>query len=223
MTGAKTGPAETTVPSGPTMTATREEELDGALGDLAASYSAQHGGAPVFVALTSRPLFPLEAPTARTPSDQAEVVVVQLVPGASPHSAISSWPAELVGSSGVTGETAYAVNTSSASLGKGGSFDYQFLLPGTGWQRLALDLGSSSGSSTGPALFKVSAYNYATNAWDALGVRPAGGQLTVPVPDPKRYLGPSGALQVRFAALQQDVEVYGAFPTLSATPTAARQ
>ena len=70
----------------------------------------------------------------------------------------------------------------------------------------------------GPALVAVRAYNYATSHWDPLRVRPHKGELLAPVPDAADHLGPGGALEVQVMADQNGVEVYGAYPTLAASP-----
>ena len=195
-----------------------EAEVEMALGDLAASYSTQQGGAPVFVAMAAHKVFPFDAGGSGSPPAVTDVIVVPLSSNEGRHVALYDVPGELVGSAGVSGETEYAVMTGSLTLEAGGSFDYQFLVPGTRWSRLELDLGSASGETYGPPLVAVRAYNYATRLWDSLRVRSHKGELLAPVPDASRHLGPGEALEVQVVAEQDGVEVYGGFPTLSATP-----
>jgi hypothetical protein len=195
-----------------------KREVEMALGDLAAAYSTQQGGAPVFVAMAAHKLFPLDAGGGRAAPTVTDVIIVPLAGDEDRYVALSGVPGELVGSTGVTGETEYAITTGSLTLEAGGSFDYQFLLPGTRWSQLELDLGSSSGETYGPALVGVKAYNYATSQWDNLRVRSHKGELLARVPDAAHHLGPGGALEVQVVADQAGVEVYGGFPTLSATP-----
>ena len=202
--------------------ALRASDLLQSLSDLASSTSAQQRGAPVFVALASGDLLPLGGATATTPVVRYEVVVVPLTlafdgrAGPVPFDV----PGELVGSNGVTGENSYALTTGSLTLGTGGAFDYQFLLPGAQWSRLELDLGSSSGSTTDHSLISVSAYNHSTSRWDALHLKASSGELEAGIPHPTRYLGPGGALDVRIAAVHNGVEVYGAYPQLLASTPA---
>jgi hypothetical protein len=176
----------------------------------------------VLVALASGSLLPLGGATTTTPLVRYQIVVVPLAlaldgrPGPVPFDV----PGELVGSNGVTGENSYALTTGSLTLGTGGAFDYQFLLPGARWSRLELSLGSASGSTTGHSLISVSAYNHSTSRWDALYVKASSGELGARIPHPARYLGPGGALDVRIAAVHNGVEVYGAYPMLLASPPA---
>jgi hypothetical protein len=195
-----------------------KSEVEMALGDLAASYSTQQGGAPVFVAMAAHKLFPLDAGSGGPSPAVTDVVVVPFSGHENPHLALYGIPGELVGSSGVTGETEYAVTTGSLTLEAGGAFDYQFFVPGTKWSRLELDLGSASGETYGPALVGARAYNYSTNRWDSLRVAAHKGELLAPVPDASSHLGPGGTVEVQVVADQNGVEVYGGFPTLSATP-----
>jgi hypothetical protein len=194
-----------------------KREVQMALGGLAASYSTQQGGAPVFVAMAASRLFPFDAGSGQPPA-VTDVIVVPLSGHQGRHVTLSDVPGELVGSHGVAGEMEYALTTGSLTLDAGGSFDYQFLLPGTRWDRLQLDLGSASGETYGPALVAVRAYNYATRHWDPLRVSPDKGELLAPVPDAAHHLGPGGALEVQVMAERNGVEVYGAYPTLSAAP-----
>ena len=195
-----------------------EREVEMALGGLGASYSTQLGGAAVFVAIATHKLFPFDAGTGGSRPAVTDVIVVPLTGHESRQDALSDVPGELVGSSGVTGEMEYAITTGSLTLNAGGAFDYQFLLPGTRWRGLELDLGSSSGETYGPPLVGVKAYNYATSRWDTLRVRPHKGELLADVPDATYHLGPGGTLEVQVVAEQNGVEVYGGFPTLSAIP-----
>ena len=192
--------------------------VETALGDLAASYSTQQGGAPVFVAMAAHKLFPFDAGGGGSSPAVTDVVVVPFAGHESPHQALYDVPGELVGSNGVTGETEYAVTTGSLTLAAGGSFDYQFFVPGTRWSRLELDLGSASGETYGPALVGARAYNYSTNRWDSVRVTSRKGELLAPVPDAAGHVGPGGTVEVQVVADQNGVEVYGGFPTLSATP-----
>jgi hypothetical protein len=195
-----------------------KSEVETALGGLAASYSTQQGGAPVFVAMAAHKLFPFDAGGGRSSPAVTDVVVVPFAGHESPHQALYDVPGELVGSSGVTGETQYAVTTGSLTLAAGGSFDYQFFVPGTRWSRLELDLGSASGETYGPALVRARAYNYSTNVWDSVRVISHKGELLAPVPDASSHVGPGGTVEVQVVADQNGVEVYGGFPTLSAMP-----
>ncbi|HTT90720.1 MAG TPA: hypothetical protein VMF65_14300 [Acidimicrobiales bacterium] len=192
-------------------------EVQTALGDLAASYSTEQGGAPVFVAMAAHKLFPLDAHGAQNPV-VTDVVIVPLTEGQGGHEFPTDLPGQLVGSSGVTGETDYAITTGSLTLRAGGAFDYEFLLPGARWRRLELDLGSSSGETYGPPLVQLETYNYATGHWDTLQVKARSGELLARVPDVTHHVGPGGTLEVRVVAAQNGVEVYGGFPTLSAIP-----
>ena len=195
-----------------------EREVEMALGGLGASYSTQLGGAAVFVAIATHKLFPFDAGTGGSRPAVTDVIVVPLTGHQSRQDALSDVPGELVGSTGVTGEMEYAITTGSLTLNAGGAFDYQFLLPGTRWRGLELDLGSSSGETYGPPLVGVKAYNYTTSRWDTLRVRPHKGELLADVPDAAYHLGPGGTLEVQVVAEQNGVEVYGGFPTLSAIP-----
>jgi hypothetical protein len=221
--GASTRPART----GPApSSALRASGLLQALNDLASSFSAQHGGDPVFVALAGGTLLAHKT-LSGTPVADYEVVVAPLTmtfsDGIRPGPVPFDVPAELVGSAGVTGENSYALTTGSLTLGLGGRFDYQFLLPGARWAHLDLDLGTSAGSTPGHPLVRVTAYNYSTSGWDQLLVRARAGELLAGITHPARYMGPGDALEVRIAALQDGVEVYGAYPTLWATPSAGAQ
>ena len=195
-----------------------EREVEMALGGLGAAYSTQLGGAAVFVAIATHKLFPFDAGTGGSRPAVTDVIVVPLTGHQSRQDALSDVPGELVGSTGVTGEMEYAITTGSLTLNAGGAFDYQFLLPGTRWRGLELDLGSSSGETYGPPLVGVKAYNYTTSRWDTLRVRPHKGELLADVPDVAYHLGPGGTLEVQVVAEQNGVEVYGGFPTLSAIP-----
>jgi hypothetical protein len=197
-------------------------EIETALGDLAASYSTQQGGMPVFVATTAHDLFPSDASAGSSHPLVTDVLIVPLTAGEIPRQALFELPGELVGSTGVTGETQYAITTGSLTLEAGGTFDYEFLLPGGRWRRLDLDLGSSSGETYGPPLVLLKTYDYATGRWDELRVRAHSGELLAAVPDVARHLGPGGTLEVQVEATQNGVEVYGGFPTLSAIPAASR-
>ncbi len=221
-TGAAGPRSAQSMPRSSTTAASQKEsaarsQVQMALGDLAASYSTEQGGAPVFVAMAASKLFPLDVGS-REPPAITDVIVVPLTGHQSQHVTLSDVPGELVGSKGVAGETEYALTTGSLTLNAGGSFDYQFFLPGTRWNGLQLDLGSASGETYGPPLVAVRAYNYATSHWDALRVKAHKGELLAPVPDAADHLGPGGALEVQVMAAQNGVEVYGAYPTLSATP-----
>jgi hypothetical protein len=189
-----------------------------ALGDLAASYSTQQGGSPVFVAMAAHKLFPFDTSSSGSSPAVSDVIVVPFSGHESRQVALYDVPSELVGSAGVSGETEYAVTTGSLTLAAGGSFDYQFLVPGTRWSRLELDLGSASGETYGPALVGALAFDYATGRWDPLRVSAHKGELLAPVPDASSHLGPGGTVEVRVVADQNGVEVYGGYPTLSASP-----
>ncbi len=226
-TVARTGAAEAT--SGASAGAARaaraaraaaaaQREVETNLGDLAASYSTEHGGAPVFVAMAAQKLFALDSSSGAENPVVSDVVVVPLTDGQDRDQALTDVPGELVASKGVTGETESAITTGSLTLQAGGMFDYQFLLPGTRWRGIELDLGSSSGETYGPPLVGLRTYNYATGRWDALRVRAHAGELLAVVPDVAHHLGPGGTLEVQVVATQDGVEVYGGFPTLSATP-----
>jgi hypothetical protein len=195
-----------------------KSEVEMALGALAASYSTQQGGAPVFVAMAAHKLFPFDAGGSGPSAAVTDVVVVPFSGHESPGLALSDVPGELVGSNGVTGETEYAITTGSLTLAAGGSFDYQFFVPGTRWSRIELDLGSASGETYGPALVGARAFNYSTSRWDSVHVTPHKGELLAPVPDASSHIGPGGTVEVKVVADENGVEVYGGFPTLSATP-----
>jgi hypothetical protein len=198
-----------------------QREVGTALGDLAASYSTEQGGAPVFVAMAAHNLFRFDASAGAERPVVTDVVVVPLTNSQGHQDVLTNVPGELVGSTGVTGETEYAITTGSLTLQAGGAFDYQFLLPDQHWRRLELDLGSSSGETYGPPLVGLKAYNYSTGHWDTLQPRAHSGELLAQVPDVAHYLGPGGTLEVKVVAEQDGVEVYGGFPTLSATSAGA--
>ena len=99
--------------------AAAKRQVEMALGDLAASYSTQQGGAPVFVAMAAHKLFPLDVGS-REPPAVTDVIVVPLTGHQSQHVTLSDVPGELVGSTGVTGETEYAITTGSLTLNAGG-------------------------------------------------------------------------------------------------------
>ena len=207
------------VPLAPeTSVATRHLDLVRLLDDLAATYSAQQGGTPVFIALAAAgTASPDLTSTVRTGGGN-EVVVVPMPVTERPSRDISAMPGELVGAAGVTGAATSALTTSSLSLGKGGSFYYQFLLPGTRWRHLALDLGSSSGSTNGLGA-GASAFDYAKGVWVPLRVRAVSWELRATVPASPGYVV-GGALEVRLRAADDGVEVYGTFPDLAARPAA---
>jgi hypothetical protein len=210
-------------PARPADVAAAQREVETTLGDLAASYSTEHEGAPVFVAMAARKLFPVGPTGGGEGPVVTDVVVVPLTNGQDRHQPLTDVPGELVASTGVTGETESAITTGSLTLQAGGTFDYEFVLPGTRWRGLELDLGSSSGETFGPPLVGLRAYNYATGHWDALRVRPHAGELLAHVPDVAHHLGPGGTLEVQVVATQDGVEVYGGFPTVSATPAGSAQ
>ena len=92
-----------------------KRQVQMALGDLAAAYSTEQGGAPVFVAMAASKLFPLDA-ASREPPAVTDVIVVPLSGHQSQHVTLSDIPGELVGSKGVAGETEYALATGSLTL-----------------------------------------------------------------------------------------------------------
>ncbi|HXW81251.1 MAG TPA: hypothetical protein VEJ84_17245 [Acidimicrobiales bacterium] len=199
----------------------RASNLLKALSDLASSTSAQQGGAPVFVALVNGRLLPSNAVPPTTHVAGYEVIVAPLsltFDAGQPGPPSLDIPGELVGSRGVTGENSYALTTGSLTLGTGGSFAYQFVLPSARWGQLQLDLGSSSGQTPGHPIVRVTAYNYLTSRWDTLPLRVSSGELQARIAPPARYVGPGNAVEIRIVAEQDGVEVYGAYPTLSATP-----
>jgi hypothetical protein len=212
----------TAVPARPSFSELRASDLLQALSDLASSVSAEHGGAPVFVALANDKLLPRHTVPAGARVAGYEVIVMPMglaFDNGQPGPVSLGIPAELVGSRGVTGENSYALTTGSLTLGTGGSFSYQFLLPGARWGHLELDLGSSSGQTPGGhPVVMVTAYDYLTGRWDALRLKASSGELEARIAPPAHYLGPGNAIEIRIAAEHDGVEVYGAYPTLSATP-----
>ena len=62
----------------------------------------------MFVAMAAHKLFPFDAGTGEPPPAVTDVIVVPLTGHQSPHERLSDVPGELVGSTGVTGETEYA-------------------------------------------------------------------------------------------------------------------
>lgn len=199
---------------GPAAGSLRLEQL---LSDLAATYSAQQGGSPMFVALAGPHLLPADAVANLRSAADLEVVLVPMA-SSSPRAgqALAGVPSELVGASGINGEPASGLTTTSLALGAGGCLYYQFLLPARAPGRLVLDLGSSSGSYD-RSWVAPSAYDYATGSWARLRARAVDGDLVATVPSAPAYLS-GGALEVAVRATAGPVEVYGAFPELSASP-----
>jgi hypothetical protein len=132
-------------------------------------------------------------------------------------------------------------------LSKGGSFDYQFLLPGGHWGKMTLDLGSPTGSaaqagtpavpgvgvpsapgltvrasSAGPGGLALSAFNFQTGAWEPVDVSLSSGDLMAGIAHPDAYLGTGSVLDVRLTARVPGLEVFGAGPTLSAARATGR-
>jgi hypothetical protein len=70
-------------------------------------------------------------------------------------------------------------------------------------------------------LARASAYDYTKAAWEPLRVRAVSGVLRAAIPTSPGYLV-GGVVQVRLRASYDDVEVYGAFPELSARAAASR-
>jgi hypothetical protein len=135
--------------------------------------------------------------------------------------------------------------TSSLVLGSGGSLDYQFLLPGTRWQALKLDLGSSNSASSGlgsaplagmavasgagystttasaePGDFSLSAFDYFRDIWEPLKVSFSSGDITAEIAQPAEFLSAGGALELRLRSAVNGLELFGSVPALSATPVA---
>ncbi|MGH9104896.1 MAG: hypothetical protein ACRDZX_03485 [Acidimicrobiales bacterium] len=217
--GTGTG-ASSSSPSSPTpaaaLASARQLQLLETLAGLGAAYSAQEGGAPALVALAGAGLLPADETSAVRSAGEVDLVAVPLATGEPAQGALSGVPGALVGASGVTGDTSYALTTSSLTLTRNGSFDYEFLLPTGRWDQLVLDLGSSSGAVDGLQV-SVSAYDYQSRTWEPLSATSSFGDTEAAVPNPSQYVA-GGTLQVRLRAATNGVEVYGGFPTLSAAP-----
>jgi hypothetical protein len=213
----------------------RHEEAVQSLYDLGSLYSSQEGGIPVLVAFTSHPLYPLDLATAAERLGPSDAVVVPLLPAVRSGAKTAELGPELVGSRGAASGAADQLGSGSLGLQKGGSFDYQFILPPTRWAHLELNFGSADGSVTSPGLsvgpsasaqngtypvtpgsVEVSAFDYRTGRWDRLRTVTTSGQVVAHVSPTSRYLGPGGALEVRLSCPSAALNVYGEVPTLSA-------
>lgn len=215
-------------------TTERHEEAVQSLYDLGSLYSSQEGGIPVLVAFTSHPLYPLDLATEAERLGPSDAVVVPLLPAVTSEAKTAQLGPELVGSVGAASGAADRLGSGSLGLEKGGSFDYQFILPATGWAKLQLNFGSADGSAANPGLalgaagtpnglypvtnssVQVSAFDYRTGRWDRLRTITTTGQVVAEVSPSSRFLGPGGALEVRLSAPSAALNVYGEVPTLSA-------
>ncbi|MGH9105872.1 MAG: hypothetical protein ACRDZX_08560 [Acidimicrobiales bacterium] len=224
--------------------ARRQAAVEG-LYDLASAYSGTNGPGPILVAFAHGQLL---RPDTEAPAgiERATAVVVPLTPSAAAGRSIAGLAPELVGARRpVAGISAGGV-AGSLVLVDGGYFDYQFVLPGTAWKDLTLDLGSLSGAAPGPtsagepglglvgkgpsgpaaspaalADFSLSTFNYGTARWDLLQVTYSSGHLVAKVPRPAAHIGPGGAVEVRLTARRGGLGVFGAVPALAAAPAGA--
>ena len=226
--------------------AERQEEAVQSLYDLGSLYSSQGGGIPVLVAFTSHPLYPLDFGTAAERLGPSDAVVVPLLPAVRSGAKAAELGPELVGSTGAASGAQEQLSSGSLALQKGGSFDYQFVLPAARWAHLELNFGAADGSAASPGMamapsassqngtypvtdrsVEVSAFDYRTGRWDVLRSVTATGQVMASVSPSSRYLGPGGALEVRLSSPSAALNVYGEVPTLSAIaaaqPTTSRQ
>jgi hypothetical protein len=220
--------------------AARHQALLQGLYQLAAQYSDAGTTGPVLMGLASTPLLARDTVAGGTATKVTDAVVVPMWPTAASPTVLP----ELVGSHGATtGGTSTGTGTVSLVLGKGGFFDYQFLLansrlPTGRPAKLELDLGSPTGSPAGSGAavaglgvssqsggtsgvgsgdFAVSAFDYATGAWGPLRTSVSTGHLTATITGPT-YVGPGGAVEVRLSALTPSLQVFGSVPTLAAVP-----
>ena len=233
--------------SGPAGSAgARHQALVQGLYSLATTYSAEHGGAPVLVAVAGgqdggQGGAGLGGPGAE---GQLNVLAVPLEPV---HRLTGGglWPV-LVGSAGVVDENAGGFNGgSSMSLSAGSWLDFHYTLPGgpaPARSGLRVDLGSASANGLTTGLARggpppspvqardvvLSAFNYQTGQWDKLSVRAYQGSLVADLPAPAHFVGPGGpapahfvgpggAVELRLEAVRA-LQIYGANPTLRALP-----
>jgi len=219
--------------------AARQQAALQGLSELAAEYSGASNG-PVLVALAAKPFVASERSGSR--SAAVDAIVLPLQPEERSQWKISDMAPELVGSRGVTAGAGSLYG--SLVLGKGGSLDYEFILPGADWHRLRLNFGSADGSTTlgsgsTPGLgvstgalgsvngavvgvdaddFSVSAFNFANAAWERLPVSLGGGDITANLANAARLVGPGGAVEVQLRSAVANLEVIGQVPALSAAP-----
>ncbi len=132
--------------SGDRRAAETHEEAVQSLYDLGSLYSSQAGGIPVLVAFTRHPLYPLDLGTAAERLGPSDAVVVPLLPAVGSGAKTAVLGPELVGSRGAASGAAEQLSSGSLAVQQGGSFDYQFILPATGWAHLELNFGSVDGS-----------------------------------------------------------------------------
>jgi hypothetical protein len=222
----------------------RREAAQQGLSELATDYSNSIGGWPVLVGVAHRPFLP--SSQAGMPLAATDAVVVPLVPSESPGTKLLGLQPQLSGSAGLTGAVAIGPAGGTLTLAKGGSLDYQFLLPPGRWRSLDLDLGSPNGSPPGPGFssnfgaiaglglasgapttstsdFTLAAFDYGHGSWQPLRTfvgsgSLVGGDFEAVIADPAPYLGPGGALELRLQARVSGLQVFGAMPTLSAFP-----
>jgi hypothetical protein len=212
----------------------RHQALLQGLYALATTYSGEHGGAPVLIAVAGGPLGGQGAagpgPDA---SRQVDVLMLPLEPV--PSGGGRGLLPVLVGSSGVVDQNAGGFDgASSLSVSAGGSLDFHYAVPGgPGPARpgLRVNLGSASadGSTIGLARegsqrvpvhtgdFTLSAFDYRTGRWTDVGVRASQGRLIADLHSPEPFVGPGGAVELRLAAVRA-LQIYGATPTLSVFP-----
>jgi len=223
-------------------------EMEG-LYELAAQYATTQAAGPVLVGLAETPFLPPDEEAPHGLGTRAvDAVMVPLSPLAPAAPNVSRLVPELVGSRGVMGETSTGTAASSFVLAHGGYFDYQFTVPVKRWRALELDLGAPLGSPAGSAAglvdglgipaneargsvatvsgaqrgdFSLSAFNYATGTWGAIGVPVSSGVFHATVSHPAPYIGPGGTVEFRLGALGPGLQVFGAVPTLSCAPTAS--
>ena len=162
----------------------------------------------MLVAFTSHPLYPLDLATEAERLGPSDAVVVPLLPAVTSGAKTAQLGPELVGSAGAASGAADQLGSGSLGLEKGGSFDYQFILPATGWAKLQLNFGSADGSAANPGLaigaagtpngvypvtnssVEVSAFDYRTGRWDRLRTITTTGQVVAEVAPTSRFLGP---------------------------------
>jgi hypothetical protein len=126
--------------------------------EMASEYSNAGATGPVLIGLASKPFLPRGTGASVVTARSTEAVVVTLSPPGAAGAGSPTVQPELVGSHGATGGN--GARPVSLTLTKGGSFDYQFLVPtshgpgghvaGSRWGKLQLDLGSPSGSPASP-------------------------------------------------------------------------
>jgi hypothetical protein len=202
----------------------RGEQLPGLLQQLAESYSAALGGAPVFAALASGNVVAPDASAHLRSGGAPEVVLAALPLSWEPSGGLQ---ALLVGSRGVSGEVPYGLETDALAISKGGFFEYEFFVPQRPEQAAKLPLEVGLGSSLGAwrgLVFSASAFDWATGRWHELAIIARKGQLYAPLPAAAgpaagRYVSlylHDGTLELRVTARSGGTEVYGEYPTLLA-------